>query len=138
MVAGDGGNSPAIASSGNLDVLYSTLGRDTNFGDPVLECSGGSATIRNSIIVNQTNAAGSEVSCPGVSLTNTPVDSTTTPADWFGPGFASGDYFLNSAGQTLFADEAVWEDGDPPFDFDGDGRPAIDGSPDFAGADTIP
>ena len=138
MVAGDGGNSPAITSSGNLDVLYSTLGRDTNFGDPVLECSGGSATIRNSIIVNQTNTPGVEVSCPGVSLTNTPVESTTTPADWFGPGFASGDYFLNAAGQTQFGNTAVWEDGDPPFDFDGDARPAVDGSPDYAGADTIP
>lgn len=135
MVAGDGGNSPAIASSGNIEVLYSTLGRDTNFGDPVLECSAGSAAIRNSIIVNQTNTAGDEVSCPGVSLTNTPVESTTTPADWFGPGFASGDYFLNATGQAQFGDEAAWEVGDPSFDFNGDDRPSRDGAPDFAGAD---
>ena len=135
MVAGDGGNSPAISSAGTLDAVYTTLGRDTNFGDPVLECSGGSASVRNSIVVNQTNTTGDEVSCPGVALTNTAVESTTTPEDWFGSGFANGDYFLNAAGQTQFADIAVWELGDPPFDFEGDDRPSTDGAPDFAGAD---
>ena len=135
MVAGDGGNSSAISSSGDLEVLFSTLGRDTNFGDPVLECSGGSATVRNSLIVNQTNTTGDEVSCPGVSLISTPVESTTSPSDWFGSGFASGDYFLNAAGQAMFGDMATWEDGDPPFDFDGDDRPATNGATDYPGAD---
>ncbi|MGH1348759.1 MAG: hypothetical protein ACRBN8_44900 [Nannocystales bacterium] len=138
MVAGDGGNSSAISSSGTLSVVYSTLGRDTNFGDPVLECSGGSTTVRNSIIVSQTNAPGTEVDCPGVSLSNGDERATQTPEDWFGAGFASGNYFLNAVGQAEFADIAIWEDGDPPFDFDGDTRPNTDGAMDYAGADTIP
>jgi hypothetical protein len=138
MVAGDGGNASAISSSGTLSIVYSTLGRDTNFGDPVLECSGGDASVRNSIIVNQTNTTGDEVACPGVTMTNTAVESTQTPADWFGSGFASGNYFLNAAGEAEFADIAIWELGDPPFDFDGDPRPNTDGATDFAGADTVP
>jgi len=138
MVAGDGGNASAISSSGTLSVVYSTLGRDTNFGDPVLECSGGSTTVRNSIIVSQTNAPGTEVDCPGVSIESSEERATQTPADWFGAGFASGNYFLNAAGQTEFANVAIWEDGDPPFDFEGDARPNTDGAMDYAGADTIP
>jgi hypothetical protein len=33
---------------------------------------------------------------------------------------------------------AMWQDGDPPVDFDGDPRPDGDSSPDFAGADRAP
>jgi len=138
MVAGEGGDASAISSSGTLSVVYSTLGRDTNFGDPVLECSGGSTTVRNSIIVSQTNTPGTEVDCPGVSIESSEERATQTPSDWFGAGFASGDYFLNAAGQTEFANVAIWEDGDPPFDFEGDARPSTDGATDYAGADTVP
>jgi len=98
MVAGFAGNASAISSSGTLSIVYSTLGRDTNFGDPVLECSGGLTTVRNSIIVSQTDAPGTEVDCPGISLINGAERATQTPADWFGAGFASGDYFLNAVG----------------------------------------
>jgi len=130
MIGGDAGNSAAITSSGELSILFSTLGRDTNFGDPVLECSGGTVEVRNSIIVNQTNTPGGEVNCAGISLdTTTAVESTTTPADWFGAGFASGTYFLNAAGQTQFSGTAEWQPGDPPFDFDGDPRPDPDNLP---------
>ncbi len=136
MVAGDGGDSAAISSGGLLDLLFTTLGRDTNFGDPVLECSGGAATtVRNSLIVNQTNTTGDEIACAGASLENTEVASTQTPADWFGPGFSSGNYSLTPAGQAEFANIAIWETGDPPFDFDGDLRPTEDGAMDYAGAD---
>ena len=134
MIAGEGGDAPAISSSGTLAVVYSTLGRDTNFGDPVLECSGGSATVRNSIIVSETNMPGSEVDCPGVMLEGSAEEATLSPEDWF-PQFSNGDYSLNAAGGTQFADIATWEDGDPPFDFDGDDRPSTDGAADYAGAD---
>ena len=51
---------------------------------------------------------------------------------------SGGDYSLTAAGQTEFADVAVWELGDPPFDFEGDSRPNDDGARDFAGADAVP
>ena len=138
MVAGDSGDAAAISSSGTLSIAYSTLGRDTNFGEPVLECSGGSTTVRNSIIVSETNAPGNEVDCAGALLENTPEEATLTPEDWFGAGFASGNYSLTTAGQSEFMDVAIWEDGDPPFNFEGDPRPATDGSADYPGADTVP
>ena len=141
MIAGFGGNPgmPAVISSGgSIDILYSSLGLSFNSGSPVVDCSGGSASIRNSLVVSETAAGGSEVDCAGAVIENSATETTLSPADWFGAGFATGNYHLTAAGQTQFADIAVWEDGDPPFDFDGDDRPAVDGSPDFAGADTIP
>ena len=35
-------------------------------------------------------------------------------------------------------DLAMWQEGDPRIDFDGDARPSGDNSPDFAGADRAP
>ena len=134
MVAGDGGESSAVSSSGDLSMVYCTLGRDTNFGDPVLECSGGSATVRNSVIVSETNAPGAELNCPGATVENTAQEATLSPEDWF-PQFGSGDYALSVAGGAQFDGVAVWQLGDPPFDFDGDARPSEDGAGDFAGAD---
>jgi len=141
MVAGAGGNPglPAISGTGaSIEVLFSTLGLDFNNGGPALECSGGSVAVRNSIIVSETSMADSEVNCPGSTIENSAQETTLSPNDWFGTGFASGDYFLTAAGQTEFANEATWEDGDPPFDFEGDARPDADGASDFAGADTVP
>ena len=137
MVVGDGGNSSAIFSNGTLEVLFSTLGRNANFGEPVLECSGGAAMVRNSLIVNHTNTSGDEVSCAALTLENTEVKSTLTPENWF-DGFFSGSCTLTAAGQTEFADVAIWETGDPPFDFEGDLRPNTDGASDYPGADTVP
>ena len=141
MVAGFGGNPgmPAVTSTGgSLDILYSSLGLSFNSGSPVVDCSGGSASIRNSLVVSETAAAGSEIDCAGAVVENSATETTLSPADWFGAGFATGSYHLSAAGQAQFVDVAVWEDGDPPFDFDGEDRPAVDGSPDYAGADTIP
>jgi len=139
MVAGVATTSPAILNSGaTLEVLFSTVGRTANFGDPALECSGGATTVRNSIIVSETNAPGTEIDCPGVSIENSAERATQTPEDWFGAGFASGNYSLTAAGQGEFTNIAIWEDGDPPFDFEGEARPNTDGAMDFAGADTVP
>ena len=140
MIAGNGGNPglPALTANGaTVEILYSTLGLDFNNGGSVLECSGGAVSARNSIFVSEANTPGSEVDCPGSSIDNSAIRTTLSPTDWFG-GFASGDYSLTTAGQTQFANIAVWEDGDPPFDFEGDDRPATDGAMDYAGADTVP
>ena len=50
----------------------------------------------------------------------------------------AADFHLTPTGQTQFANIAVWEEGDPPFDFEGELRPNTDGAGDYAGADTIP
>lgn len=137
MIAGNGGNPglPALTANGaTVEILYSTLGLDFNNGGSVLECSGGAVSARNSIFVSEANTPGSEVDCPGSSIDNSAIRTTLSPTDWFG-GFASGDYSLTAAGQTEFANIAVWEDGDPPFDFEGDDRPATDGAMDYPGAD---
>lgn len=137
MVQGDGGDpsNPAIAvNGGNLDLLYSTLGLALNVGTPVLDCSGGTTSLRNSLIVSQTSSPGAEIDCAGSTVETTEIASTQMPSTWFSD-FASGDYSLTAAGQAQFADAATWLEGDPPFDFEGDPRPATDGSADYPGAD---
>ena len=94
--------------------------------------------VRNSIILSWTPAAGTEVSCPGISASGSGLSTSENDPSPLFENFAQGNYALTPAGQTQFADIAIWEDGDPPFDFEGDARPATDGSSDFPGADTVP
>ena len=140
MVAGAGGDPglPAVAATAaDVDVLFSTLGLAFNNGGPVLECSGGSVSVRNSIVASDTSMAGTAMQCPGAMVVTSRVESDSSADTWFGD-IASADFFLTAAGQTQFANVATWEDGDPPFDFEGDDRPATDGAMDYPGADTVP
>jgi hypothetical protein len=57
-----------------------------------------------------------------------------TPEAWF-VSYGIGDYHLQDDGLDLFADVAQWQAEDPSTDIDGDLRPNIDGTPDYAGAD---
>ena len=71
---------------------------------------------------------------------NSVVRAFRTPVpriDWFTDA-AGGNFHLSRDGQAQFTNIATWEDGDPPFDFEGEARPATNGSTDFPGADTIP
>jgi len=135
-MVGSGGDVdvPAIlVNGGNLDATYTTILGGLGSAR-ALECTSGSATVRNSII---TTGGGSDaLVCPGADIPGSVVENTANP-DWF-ENYNQGDASLTDAGETQFADFATWEDGDPPFDFEGDARPASDGSPDHAGADTIP
>jgi hypothetical protein len=126
-------NTDAVDSSGaNLEVLYSTLVGNGAFGDNTslaLSCSGGSVTVRNSITVSRASAA---VSCPGSSISNTiEAAGGSYNESWF--DLDGGDLSLNDGSD--FEGEALWEEGDPPFDYDGDARPNTDGAADYAGAD---
>lgn len=57
---------------------------------------------------------------------------------WF-EGFNLGDFHLNSGMYPLEIETAAtWTTGDPSIDINGDTRPDIDGTPDFAGADRLP
>lgn len=137
MIQGEGGNPgiPAVSSNtATVEILYSTLGLDFNSGGPVLACNGGSVAVRNSILVSETNTANSKVDCPSATIEDSAERTTLAPDSWF-PGFAAGDYSLNAAGGMQFNGIAVWQLGDPPFDFDGHDRPNEDGASDYAGAD---
>ena len=125
--------SAVLVSGGTLETLYSSIlgGALDSYG---LRCTAGSATVRNSIVT--TRGDNDALVCPGASVSSSRVENSGNP-DWFSD-YNAGDASLTAAGQTQFADVAVWELGDPPFDFEGDARPATDGASDFAGADTIP
>ncbi|MCA9648441.1 MAG: hypothetical protein H6712_19695 [Myxococcales bacterium] len=67
----------------------------------------------------------------------------TVHVNWSSPASAglwfvshdSGDYHLAGLGASVFAGIAMWQDGDPSTDIDGEGRPSVGGSSDYAGAD---
>jgi hypothetical protein len=125
---------PAVlVSGGTLESVYTSIlgGAFDSYG---LRCTSGSADVRNTIIT--TRGDNDAMVCPGATTSNSRVENTAMTS-WF-IDYNGGDSHLDAAGQALFADVAVWEEGDPPFDFDGDPRPSVDGSPDFVGADAVP
>lgn len=134
MVGGSSADVPAIlVSGGSLEALYTSIlgGAFDSYG---LRCTSGSATVRNSIVT--TRGDNNALVCPGASVSNSATENTGNP-DWF-TNYNAGDAHLTAAGQTQFANIATWEDGDPPFDFERDDRPATDGAMDYPGADTVP
>jgi hypothetical protein len=135
MVGSDNNVGAITVNNATVAVLYASLARGTNFGEPVIVCGAGSdLTVRNSIVFDLTNMPGSEIDCDGINLTDTAVESSTMPNVWF-DDFTTGDLHLTAGGATEFADVAVWQSTDPPFDIDGEPRPGNDGDPDYAGAD---
>ena len=131
-----------IDSAGELSILYSSIVANDGDGADSLQCSSGSAVVRNSILVG---SDASSIDCNVLDASNSAFDEAVTGNENVGalvPGWfesvAGANFSLSAAGQTEFADIAIWETGDPPFDFDGDARPNTDGAMDFAGADTVP
>ena len=130
-----------ISSSGSLEVLYTSVVANDGDGADSLECSGGTAVVRNSIFVG---ASMGSIECPSVAASNSAFDEAITgdgngnvgalDPGWF-ESVAGADFRLTASGEAEFSDVAVWQLGDPPFDFDGDARPSEDGASDFAGAD---
>ena len=141
-----GGNGAGGAGSFGIDVvdsdvrvLYSTVARNDETTIDSIRCMGSTVDVRNSIVVGRD---ADSIECPGIVISNSALDEivganpNVGPADlaWFVNG-TSGDFHLTAAGATTFADVALWSTGDPPTDIDGDPRPAIDATPDYAGAD---
>ena len=129
------GDAVAVNAS-TLDMLYTTAG-----AGPVavgrtraVFCDDGlQVEARNSILLSLDDDP--EVECPGVTL----VDSATEAevgfdAMWF-TNYVNGDFHLTPAGADIFDGLAEWRSGDPSTDIDGQPRPAVDPSPDYAGAD---
>lgn len=141
-----GGNGSGGLGSFGIDVtdadvrvLYTTVARNDEDTIDSIRCMGATVDVRNSIVVGRD--AGS-IQCPGIVISNSAVDEAidgnmnvgAAVLAWFVDGTA-GNFHLTATGAMVFADIAQWQPGDPTTDIDGDPRPAMDGEPDFAGAD---
>ena len=135
MVAGMN-NSNALASSGSLDLLYTTVVGNFGASSTALSCSGGTAEVRNSILVSR---SGDAVDCAGASISNTyEAEGGAYDEGWFDLDGGDLSLTVNGTDYSLFSQVAVWEYDDPPFDFEGDDRPSINGATDYVGADAVP
>lgn len=140
---GDGNtnSTDAITITGaTLTMLYTTAGAAANTGMAAraLYCDGGGqADVRNSILVSFD--AGPAVECPGLTIADSATETELgmLSSTWF-EDYGTGDFHLTMSAPIAIANAARWETGDPPTDIDGDPRPAVDGSPDYAGADALP
>lgn len=123
-------------------IISSTLIGDNLAGYDLYCDARSSVTVRNSIVVNYDDLP---IPCPwadiSYSVVNEPFPGMGNEAvgsvsleNFFANPF-SGDYHLAGNGVTDFADIARWQTGDPATDLDGDPRPDINGSLDYAGAD---
>jgi len=144
-----GGGAPdvdAIAlTTANLDALYTTVGAGLGT-TTALRCDAGSVVdVRNSILVSRSDD--DELQCGTAVVNNSAAEldlggtnSLVSAMDvaWFAD-FNGGDFLLTTEGAApgnlIFENLAQWEGGDPPTDIDGDPRPLVDGTPDYAGAD---
>ncbi|MCX4247877.1 right-handed parallel beta-helix repeat-containing protein [Paraliomyxa miuraensis] len=131
-----------------VEVSYSTLigggGGDDGDGTHALQCSpfplNPLIQLKNSIVLD-TGPADNGAECDSAGLDysalefahagNTKVDSYTDGLDWFTD--TTTDFTLTGEGAAVFANIAVWNEGDPPTDILGTPRPG-NGMPDFAGA----
>lgn len=148
FVGQDTSSQVSISVDGSdMVILNSTVLGGFGMSTAALQCTGGSAVdIRNSVFATlSTNA---ELTCPGAAISYSvaevnpggegsvalgPVDETIM-ADLF-VDYTAGDFHLATGGAMTFADVAQWQTGDPITDIDGDPRPTVDLTPDFAGAD---
>lgn len=133
-----------ISNGATVDAVYTTIAdNDGKAGvEDSIDCAGaGTVKLRNSIVFGQT-AVGS-VDCVGATATTSVIDSpmltgegnVTLPAldsSWFVEP-ETGNFAIKAG--PPFADVAIWLASDPSRDYDGDPRPARDGTKDYAGAD---
>jgi hypothetical protein len=120
VVAGDGGlgQSRAVLCDGEADVV-----------------------IRDSLIVAVDDVPELECSVADVSYsateTATPGTGNATLGDLQSGWLVNetNDFHLGATPPIAIATTAQWEIGDPPTDIDGEQRPMLEGTPDYAGAD---
>lgn len=145
FVGGDVSDTNAMEINGGIATIsYSTLG--AGFGSATALTCNAMATVevRNSLLIAR--AGGDELSCSGAfdfNATETDLGGTNTTlgemtdTSWF-MGFAMGNFALSGTQPSPLATAAQWQDGDPVVDIDGDPRPTVDGTRDYAGADAVP
>ncbi|HEY0134465.1 MAG TPA: hypothetical protein VGB85_10305 [Nannocystis sp.] len=119
----------------SADILFSTIALNKS---PLaaIECIGnwsGQLTIRNSAIVNPGPLYGP--ACDANVTTSFQLPDSPDKAGLMSvfSTFADGVFRAKLDGELK--DIAVWHIGDPIIDHDGDPRPTVDSSPDYAGAD---
>ncbi|MDC0719489.1 hypothetical protein [Nannocystis bainbridge] len=127
-----------------LSLIYSTVVNNlSEVGARSLLCmpDAGPATIRNSVIIA---FVAPSIDCATATFENSAIDEGKQDGDtnllavmadamtWFEPQ-VGGVY--KAKADTPIAELAVWKDGDPATDFNGDARPATNESTDYAGAD---
>ena len=126
-------------AGGQFDILYSTI-----VGG--IQCNGaGPSTIRNSIVLNHTSEPGQTcVSAQvdysvvntgeGQGMGNVVAGPTDLDSIFVDPAtFNNADYHVLDG--SIPSDVALWQDGDPATDFEGDARPNTDATADYAGWD---
>ncbi|MEM7158876.1 MAG: hypothetical protein AAF799_38915 [Myxococcota bacterium] len=136
---GPGSDTAVSIESGELRLYHSTIAGNHN----TVSCDGssGGGEIRNSIIVGA--YPGSFSSWCSLTFADNAVDGGLGAgqsvgifdSDWFVDAPA-GDFHLSAEGQSVFADIADWDEGDPLFDVDGDPRPQE--APGYPGIDEVP
>ncbi len=135
------GSTTGISTAGELEILYSSIVANDGDDADSLQCSGGAVVVRNSILIG---SDADSINCGVLEASNSAFDGVVPgngnenvgdlEPGWF-LSVVGADFHLSATGQVRFADVAIWEDGDPPFDFDGEDRPNTDGADDYAGAD---
>ncbi|MCH9682046.1 MAG: hypothetical protein K0V04_11470 [Deltaproteobacteria bacterium] len=124
----------------SVTIVYSTLG--AGFGAATaLDCDVTAVVdVRNSLLVARTTDpevacgfATIETSVSEAELGGTNVGLGEMSVAWF-EDYAAGDLHLASPPAAVI-DAALWQQGDPEIDIDGEPRPDIDGARDAAGAD---
>jgi hypothetical protein len=146
FVGGSVNGVPALAVDGATATLaYATVIGGLGSLAEALSCTAGSTVaVSDSIVLLQSDMpavscaratfdhSASELALPGTDNAN--VGNFNDLSDWF-TDVATGNFSLTPTGAAVFADVALWSTGDPPTDIDGDPRPAVDGTPDYVGAD---
>lgn len=136
----DGENTLALAPDSTLDLLYTTVADNSSLTDGAsIRCAAGgeNVRIRNSLVGNP--EGGSMFLCEGASVVTSVLDTSLRGATAMPvsnnrfAGAAAYDYHLSqNLEMNVDLTIAVAVQGDPPRDFEGDGR--VPGS-DYVGAD---
>ncbi|MEM7153934.1 MAG: right-handed parallel beta-helix repeat-containing protein [Myxococcota bacterium] len=141
-------NGNGTSSFGGVDLdgaefraVYTTIaGNDSTDAAMSIRCQGSSSgDVRNSIVVGRDPDSVGE--CPELVLANSGTDGGDEPSNtvvgafdisWFEDP-AMGNFRLSDLGRDVFENIAMWQDGDPPTDIDGD--PISMEAPSFPGYD---
>lgn len=150
----DLGGGGIVATNTELDILYSTIVGNNNelmAGGDSIDCRDDNVTgtIRNSVIGRKSMGNNPSIQCNPLKLEvlNSVLDSDEfktgnfkidgeTILSMFAVNLNSGAFkIIDDEAADQLKDKAVWQQGDPRRDYDGDPRNAIVGQVDYAGAD---
>lgn len=127
-----------------LHLIYTTvLNNLSEMGARSLQCDAdaGPAEIRNSVIIA---FVAPSIDCPTATFEHSAIDEGAVDGDtnlaavmadamaWFDPQVGG---IYKAKPDSPISMLAAWKDGDPKADFNGDPRPQVADSPDYAGAD---